>query len=165
MNVDSDETDDEAEEGAEEADDNNGEDEDDVGPARPSYVGIATGWSGDEESSFGADLFFAGLGDSDSGPEPPTIHGQNVAVDTDEDSSSLDIEPSSLAQGVFEIAEGWDGSVIFTNGLQDGQGLLDRDFEAIAAQLLTGATTTSGHDSGSDADVRMSGSDARRRKR
>jgi hypothetical protein len=160
MDVDSDETDDEAEEGAEEADDNEGEDEDDVGPARRSYVGIATGWSGDEESSFDADLFFAGLGDSDSAPEPPTIYGQNAAVDTDEDSSSLDIEPSSFAQGVFEITEGWDGSVIFTNGLQDGQGLLDWDFEANAAQLLTEATTTSGRDSGSDADVRMSGSDA-----
>lgn len=162
MNVDSDETDDEAEEGAEEADDNEGEDEDDddVGPARRSYVGIATGWSEDGESSFDADLFFAGLGDSDSGAEPPTVHGQNAAVDTDEDDSSLDIEPSALTQGVFEITEGWDGSVIFTNGLQDGQGHLDWDFEANAAQLLTEAATTSGHDSGSDADVRMSGSDA-----
>ncbi|KAH9066623.1 hypothetical protein EDB87DRAFT_1553312, partial [Lactarius vividus] len=162
MDVDSDESDDEAEEGAEDAEDNEGEDEDedDVGPARRPYVGIATGWTEDEESSFDADLFFAGLNDSDSGPEPSTIHGQNAAVDTDEDSSSLDVEPSSLTQGVFEITEGWDGSVIFTNGLQDGQGLLDWDFEANAAQLLTEATATSDHGSGSDADVRMSGSEA-----
>ena len=162
MDVDSDQSDDEAEEGAEEAEENEGEDEDedDVGPAQRSYVGIATGWTEDEESSIDADLFFAGLNDSDSGQEPSTIHGQNAAVDTDEDNSSLDIEPSSLAQGVFEITEGWDGSVIFTNGLQDGQGLLDWDFEANAAQLLTEATTTSDHDSGSDADVRMSGSEA-----
>ncbi|KAH9044246.1 hypothetical protein EDB84DRAFT_813335 [Lactarius hengduanensis] len=164
MDVDSDESDDEAEEGAEDAEDNEGEDEDenDVGPARRPYVGIATGWTEDEESSFDADLFFAGLNDSDSGQEPSTTHGQNAAVDTDEDSSSLDVEPSSLTQGVFEITEGWDGSVIFTNGLQDGQGLLDWDFEANAAQLLTEATATSDHGSGSDADadVRMSGSEA-----
>ncbi len=160
MDVDSDETDDEAEEGGEGAKNNEGEDEDedDVEPARRSYVGIATGWSEDEESSFDAALFFAGLSGSDSGPEPP-IHGRDVAVNTDEDTSSLDIEPSSLAQGVFEITEGWDGSVIFTNGLQDGQGLLDWDFEANAAQLLTEIATTSDHNSGSDADVRMSGSE------
>ncbi|KAF8271593.1 hypothetical protein EI94DRAFT_1720136 [Lactarius quietus] len=133
------------------------EDEDDVGSARRSYVGIATGWSEGEESSFDADLFFAGLGDSDSGLEPPTIHSKNATADTDDDNSSLDIEPPSLGQGVFEITEGWDGSVIFTNGLQDGQGLLDWDFEASAAQLLTEAATPSGHDSGSDADMRMSG--------
>ena len=162
MDVDSDETDDEAEDGAEDAEDNEGEDEDEdgVGSARRSYVGIATGWTEDEESSFDADLFFAGLGESDSGAEPPTIHGKNAAVDTDDDTSSLDVDPSSLGQGVFEITEGWDGSVIFTNGLQDGQGLLDWDFEANAAQLLTEAATTSGHGSGSDADMRMSGSDA-----
>ncbi|KAI9440500.1 hypothetical protein H4582DRAFT_1812111, partial [Lactarius indigo] len=162
MDVDSDESDDEAEEGAEDAEDNEGEDEDedDVGPARRSCVGIATGWTEDEESCFDADLFFAGLNDSDSGPEPSTVHGQNATVDTDEDSSSLDVEPSSLTQGVFEITEGWDGSVIFTNGLQDGQGLLDWDFEANAAQLLTEVTATSDHGSGSDADVRMSGSEA-----
>ena len=162
MDVDSDETDDEAEDGAEEADDNDGDDDDDddVGSARRSYVGIATGWSEGEESSFDADLFFAGLGDSDSGPEQPTVHDKNAAADTDDDSSSLDIEPSSHGQGVFEITEGWDGSVIFTNGLQDGQGLLDWDFEANAAQLLTEAATSSGHDSGSDADMRISGSDA-----
>ena len=163
MDVDSDETDDEAEDGAEEADDNDGDDDDDdddAGSARRSYVGIATGWSEGEESSFDADLFFAGLGDSDSGPEQPTVHDKNAAADTDDDNSSLDIEPSSHGQGVFEITEGWDGSVIFTNGLQDGQGLLDWDFEANAAQLLTEAATSSGHDSGSDADMRISGSDA-----
>ena len=160
MDVDSDETDDEAEDGAEEAEDNEDEDEDDAGPARRSCVGIATGWTEDEESSFDADLFFAGLGDSDSGAEPPTIHGKNATVTTDDDDSSLDVEPSSLGQGVFEITEGWDGSVIFTNGLQDGQGHLDWDFEANAAQLLTEAATTSGHDSGSDASMRASGSDA-----
>ncbi len=151
MDVDSDETDDEAE-GVEEdeGNDDEDEDEDDVGPVRGSYVGIATGWSGDEESSFDADLFFAGLSDSDSGPEITTIPDQDVAA-TEDDSS--DIGPCVLAQGTFDITEGWDGSVIFTNGLQDGQGLLDWDFEANAAQLLIEAGTMSESNSGSD--IRM----------
>jgi hypothetical protein len=156
MDVDSDETDDEAED-IEEAKGNDGEEEeeDDLGPVRGSYVGIATGWSEDEESSFDADLFFAGLSDSDSGPEISTIPDQD-AVAT-EDDSSVDIGSSVLAQGTFEITEGWDGSVIFTNGLQDGQGLLDWDFEANAAQLLIEAGTMSESNSGSD--IRMAESE------
>jgi hypothetical protein len=156
MDVDSDETDDEAEE-AEEAEGNDGEDEeeDDVGPVRGSYVGIATGWSEDEESSFDAELFFAGLSDSDSGPEITTVPDQDAAAS--ENDSSVDTGPSVLAQGTFEITEGWDGSVIFTNGLQDGQGLLDWDFEANAAQLLIEAGTMSESNSGSD--IRMAESE------
>jgi hypothetical protein len=159
MDVDSDETDDEAEDVEEaEGDDDEDEDEDNVGPVRGSYVGIATGWSEDEESSFDADLFFAGLSaglsDSDSGPEITTAPDQD-AVATEDDSS--DIGPSVLAQGTFEITEGWDGSVIFTNGLQDGQGLLDWDFEANAAQLLIEASTISESNSGSD--IRMAESE------
>jgi hypothetical protein len=155
MDVDSDETDDEAEDVEEaEGDDDEDEDEDDVEPVRGSYVGIATGWSEAEESSFDADLFFAGLSDSDSGPEITTVPDQD-AVATEDDSS--DIGPSVLAQGTFEITEGWDGSVIFTNGLQDGQGLLDWDFEANAAQLLIEASTISESNSGSD--IRMAESE------
>ena len=153
MDVDSDETDDEAED-VEEAEGDDEDDEDDVEPVRGSYVGIATGWSGDEESSFDADLFFAGLSDSDSGPEITTVPDQDAAA-TEDDSS--DIGPSVLAQGTFEITEGWDGSVIFTNGLQDGQGLLDWDFEANAAQLLIEASTISESNSGSD--IRMAESE------
>ena len=154
MDVDSDETDDEAEEGVEEAEGNDGDDDDDDGtePARGSYVGIATGWSNDEESSFDADLFFvAGLSDSDSGPDMSTVPGREVEDD------SIDIGSPALAQGIFEITEGWDGSVIFTNGLQDGQGHLDWDFEANAAQLLIEAGATSESNSGSD--IRMSESE------
>ena len=155
MDVDSDETDDGAEDVEKaEDDDDEDEDEDDVGPVRGSYVGIATGWSEDEESSFDADLFFAGLSDSDSGPEKNSVPKQDAAV-TEDDSS--DIGPSVLAQGTFEITEGWDGSVIFTNGLQDGQGLLDWDFEANAAQLLIEAGTISESNSGSD--IRMAESE------
>ena len=154
MDVDSDESDDEAEEDAEEAKGEDGEEdeEDGIGRARGSYIGIATGWSEDEESSFDADVFFAGLSDSDSGPELPTLPAHDG-------SSVTTIEPSSLAlaQGIFEITEGWDGSVIFTNGLQDGQGLLDWDFEANAAQLLIETATASDPNSGSD--VRMSESE------
>jgi hypothetical protein len=153
MDVDSDESDDEAED-VEEAEGDGDEDEDDVGPVRGSYVGIATGWSEGEESGFDADLFFAGLSDSDSGPEITTIPDQDAAA-TEDDSS--DIGPSVLAQGTFEITEGWDGSVIFTNGLQDGQGLLDWDFEANAAQLLIEASTISESNSGSD--IRMAESE------
>lgn len=153
MDVDSDETDDEAEDAEEaEGDDDEDEDADDVGPVRESYVGIATGWSEDEESSFDADLFFGGLSDSDSGPEK-----SNQAAATEDDSDSSDIGPTVLAQGTFEITEDWDGSVIFTNGLQDGQGLLDWDFEANAAQLLIEASTISESNSGSD--IRMAESE------
>jgi hypothetical protein len=151
MDVDSDESDDEAED-VKEAEDNDGEDEDDVGRVRGSYVGIATGWTEDEESSFDADLFFAGLSGSDSGPEITTVPDQDT-----ENDSSVDIGSSVLAQGTFEITEGWDGSVIFTNGLQDGQGLLDWDFEANAAQLLIEASTMSESNSGSD--IRMAESE------
>jgi len=155
MDVDSGETDGEAEDDEEaEGDDDEDEDEGDVGPVRGSYVGIATGWSEDEESSFDADLFFAGLSDSDSGPEITTVPDQDAAA-TEDDTS--DIGPSVLAQGTFEITEGWDGSVIFTNGLQDGQGLLDWDFEAHAAQLLIEASTISESNSGSD--IRMAESE------
>ncbi|KAI9511549.1 hypothetical protein F5148DRAFT_974912 [Russula earlei] len=153
MDVDT-ETDDEAEDGSEEDEGLHGEDdEDDTAAARGSYVGIATGWSEDEESSFDADLFFAGLSDSDSGPEITIAHNE-VEAATEED---VDIGPSALTHGIFEITEGWDGSVIFTNGLQDGQGLLDWDFEANAAQLLIEAHPMSESNSGSD--VRMSGSE------
>jgi len=156
MDVDSDETDDEAEEGVEEAEANDGDDDDDgTEPARGSYVGIATGWSNDEESSFDADLFFAGLSDSDSGPDISTVPGHEAAATEEDD--SIDVGSPALAQGVFEITEGWDGSVIFTNGLQDGQGHLDWDFEANAAQLLIETGTTSGSKSGSD--IRMSESE------
>jgi hypothetical protein len=157
MDVDSDETDDEAEEGVEEAEGNNGEDdeEDGTGPARGSYVGIATGWSDDEQSSFDADLFFTGL-DSDSGPDISAVPGHEAKVAT-EDDDSADLGSPPLAQGTFEITEGWDGSVIFTNGLQDGQGLLDWDFEANAAQLLIEAGTMS--ESNSCSDIRMSESE------
>ena len=153
MDVDSDETDDEAEEGVEEAEGNDGDDDDDDGtePARRSYVGIATGWSNDEESSFDADLFFAGLNDSDSGPDISIIPGHEAEDD------SIDIGSPALAQGIFEITEGWDGSVIFTNGLRDGQGHLDWDFEANATQLLIEAGATSESNSGSD--IRMSESE------
>jgi hypothetical protein len=155
MDIDSDESDDEAEGGAEEAEGDDGEDDEDgTEPARGSYIGIATGWS-DDESSFDADLFFAGLSDSDSGPELPNLPGPEAPLI--EDNSSVTVTPSSLAQGIFEITEGWDGSVIFTNGLQDGQGLLDWDFEANAAQLLIEAATVSGSNSGSD--IRMSESE------
>jgi hypothetical protein len=156
MDVDSDESDDEAED-VEEAEGNDGEDEDedDAGPVRGSYVGIATGWSEDEESSFDAELFFAGLSDSESGPEITTVPDQDAAA-SDNDSFA-DIGSSVLAQGTFEITEGWDGSVIFSNGLQDGQGLLDWDFEANAAQLLIEASTMSESNSGSD--IRMAESE------
>jgi hypothetical protein len=155
MDVDSDDSDDEAEEGAEEAEGDDGEDDEDdgIGPARGSYIGIATGWSNDEESSFDADLFFAGLSDSESGPELPAVPNQAATTEND---SSVTVAPS-LAQGIFEITEGWDGSVIFTNGLQDGQGLLDWDFEANAAQLLIEAAAVS--DSNSGSDIRMSESE------
>ncbi|KAI0044741.1 hypothetical protein FA95DRAFT_1608270 [Auriscalpium vulgare] len=158
MDVDSDETEEDGEEEAavkdEEANDGEDEDEDDMSFPSTAYAGIATGWSeDDEEARFDAELFFASLTDSESA-DAREDGDETVDEDDVDDEAMLELNAMALAaRGVFEVTEGWDGSVIFTNGLQDGQGLLDWDFEANAAQLLV-ETTSSG--SGSDTDVQMS---------
>ncbi|KAA1468760.1 hypothetical protein DENSPDRAFT_540258 [Dentipellis sp. KUC8613] len=54
----------------------------------------------------------------------------------------------------FEVTEGWDGSVIFTNGFGDGSGLLDFGFDTDidAAQFFMAAPFSSGSSSDEDDD-------------
>ncbi|KAG1746747.1 uncharacterized protein EDB91DRAFT_1118646 [Suillus paluster] len=141
-------TEDEDEEEEEEDKCDEEEDEETDGQA-PSviYTGLATGWSDDEESSFDADIFFANLSDtntddSSSEDEPADPQADDVMA------SSI----SSLQRSTnLEMTEGWDGQIVFTNGCDDGQGVLDLAFEATAAQLLASDTASISQDS----DVEM----------
>lgn len=146
MEVDSDATEDE-EDDEEEGDDESDEDDemDESGPG--GYAGVATGWSEDEgeESSFDADLFFANLSDS-------TADGDSTSDDEFADPSDADaamigpaeaggrVQPDGLP---FEVSHGWDGQIVFTNGVGEGHALLDHDFELSAAQLVDDSASPS----------------------
>lgn len=152
MEIDSDASEDEEEE--EEGDDE-GEEDDEMDESNPGYyAGVATGWSDeDEESSFDADLFFANLSDS-------TADGDSTSVDDDEladpnmDAAMIGptegggrVQPDGLP---FEVSHGWDGQIVFTNGVSEGHALLNHDFELSAAQLVDDSATPS-----QDSDVEM----------
>ncbi|EJF64175.1 hypothetical protein BD309DRAFT_948016 [Dichomitus squalens] len=116
-----------------------------------SRIGVSfpgDGWSDDEESSFDADVFFAGL-DSDSGASSPEMHfatlrasasGEDAepsgSFSADEEDALLlmDIDPSvqlRRGHGEFEIGVdldnlsfGWDGQLLFSSaGTGPGDGL------------------------------------------
>ena len=155
MDIDSDATEDEDDE---EEDGEDGGDEDELDDSNPgvTYVGVGTGWSDEgEESSFDADLFFANLSDS-------TADGQSSCSEDDGeegDHSDWDGEitgPAIHAARLqmdnlpFEVSQGWDGQVVFTNGLGEGQGILDLDFEVSAAQLVEDSASPS-----QDSDIEM----------
>jgi hypothetical protein len=154
MDGDSDATEDEDDD--EEGKDGGDEDELDEGNPGVTYAGVATGWSDeDEESSFDADLFFANLSGS-SGDSQSSASEEEGDVD---DHSDLNTEMTSPALHAarlqmdnlsFEVSQGWDGQIIFTNGLGEGQGILDLDFEVSAAQFVEDSASPS-HDS----DVEM----------
>jgi hypothetical protein len=117
-----DEDDDEEEEG--ETDELLGVEEDDEETdGRHRYVGLATGWSEEEdESSFDADLFFANLSDSSSTSGSSSTSTRRRChsctpggIDADQSSSTSE-SPSKTALP-FEVTENWDGRLIFTNGL------------------------------------------------
>jgi len=131
---------------------------------RRRYVGHATGWSEEEdESSFDADLFFANLSGSDSidsnsddddgGHFSPPRHYKHLSLSMAEDGDQSDISGSGMLSECtesgwagrrraeleslpFEVTEGWDGQIMFTNGVGDGQGLVDIEFEAHAEQFV-----------------------------
>lgn len=160
MDADSDE---DATEDEDDDDDDQAEaDEDETDEKGPSvaYAGVATGWSEDEESSFDADLFFANL--SDSTADQDSSSGGEDGDDGDES----DLESMSLSQASlmtqsrpdamsFEVTHSWDGQMVFTNGLREGQGILDVDFEVNAAQMVVETTASMSQDS----DVDMTTSD------
>lgn len=151
MDGDSDDhTEDEDEDEDEELCEEEEEDEETDGQA-PSviYTGLATGWSDDEESSFDADIFFDNLSDTNS----------DDSSSEDEPADPQDAQADVMANSIsglqcstdLEMTEGWDGQIVFTNGCDDGQGVLDLAFEATAAQLLASDTASISQDS----DVEM----------
>ncbi|KDQ26960.1 hypothetical protein PLEOSDRAFT_1077746 [Pleurotus ostreatus PC15] len=160
MEVDSDATEDEEEEEEQEEEE---EEPDEQAPGAP-FNGVATGWSEGEESSFDADLFFANLS-SDAESTDYSAAGDEGPDDVDIEDPPSDVDAISLVQAAaaglipqlrqeldnlpFEVTQGWDGQIVFTNGLQDGHGILDIDFEVNAAQLVDTSASPS-------ADVDMS---------
>jgi hypothetical protein len=161
MDVDSDATDEEDED----EDEDEGEDdtEETDGIAAGGYVGMATGWSDDDdESSFDADLFFANLSDSENSDGSSTVDddGGDDGDQSDLESTlfgeaSLSTLPSRPRLDSFEVTEGWDGQIVFTNGLSEGQGVLDMDFEATTAQFTVETSPSPSQES----DAEMSTSD------
>lgn len=126
------------------------EDEETDGQA-PSviYTGLATGWSDDEESSFDADIFFDNLSDTNS---DDSSSGDDPTEPRDAQADVMASSISSLQRSTdLEMTEGWDGQIVFTNGCDDCQGVLDLAFEATAAQLLASDTASISQDS----DVEM----------
>lgn len=147
-------TDDITEEEEDEDDEMEEDEEDDEtdGQASRVYTGLATGWSDEEASSFDADLFFSNLTDTSSDDGSSDIddsHPHDSATDP------LVNSVTSLRSADFEVTEAWDGQVVFTNGSNDGHGVLDLAFEANAAQLLASDSASISHDS----DVEMRTSD------
>ena len=155
MNVDSDDQadnqndqdqDEDEEEEDEEPDGLHGVEEDDEDTdGRHRYVGLATGWSEEEdESSFDADLFFANLSDSSSTSGSSSTSTRRRchsctpgAIDADQSSSTSE-SPSKTALP-FEVTENWDGHLIFTNGLvgdAESRGIVDIDFERDAERFI-----------------------------
>ena len=112
------------------------EDNDDDTDGRHHYVGLATGWSEEEdESSFDADLFFANLSDSSSSSASSSTRRRSHSytpggIDADQSSSTSE-SPSrpTLESLPFEVTENWDGQLIFTNGESESRGIVDINFE------------------------------------
>lgn len=163
MAVDTDATDEEDEEDEEEDEECQDEAEETDGMAPGGYVGMATGWSDDDdESSFDADLFFANLSDSEDSNGSSTVDD-----DPGDDGDQSDLESTTFGEASistlpprpnhdsFEVTEGWDGRIVFTNGLGEGQGILDMDFEATAAQFTVETSASPSQES----DAELSTSD------
>ena len=121
------------------------EEDDEDTDGRHRYVGLATGWSEEEdESSFDADLFFANLSDSSSTSGSSSTSTRRRChsctpggIDADQSSSTSE-SPSKTALP-FEVTENWDGHLIFTNGLvgdAESRGIVDIDFEKDAERFI-----------------------------
>ena len=123
------------------------EEDDEDTDGRHRYVGLATGWSEEEdESSFDADLFFANLSDSSSGSGSSSTSTRRrchscTPGDIDADQSSSTSDSPIKAALPFEVTENWDGHLIFTNGLvgdAESRGIVDNDFEKDAERFMDG---------------------------
>ncbi|KAF5383844.1 hypothetical protein D9615_003653 [Tricholomella constricta] len=153
MDVDSDATEDDDDDDDDDDDGNEpDEEETDERSTGAGYIGVATGWSeDDDESSFDADLFFANLSDSEDRDASSSTDDGDDGDHSDMDSMEASITSLPSMPPEFEITEGWDGQIVFTNGLREGQGMLDMDFEAHAAALAETSASPS-----QESDVEMS---------
>ncbi|KAF9449961.1 hypothetical protein P691DRAFT_758622 [Macrolepiota fuliginosa MF-IS2] len=161
MNVDSDGTEEEDEEEEDEQDLDEDDEETDGRGIGAGYTGLVTAWSDDDESSFDADIFFANLTDSDTRSDSSCSHRDETGEDGDQsdmdtashsDTAGLVSQRQELENLQLEVTQGWDGQIVFTNGLSDGRGILDIDFEVEASQFMTEASPLPVGDS----DVEMS---------
>ncbi|KXN81525.1 hypothetical protein AN958_04462 [Leucoagaricus sp. SymC.cos] len=158
MNVDSDGTEDEEEEEDPEED----AEETDGRGAGAGYTGLVTAWSDDDESSFDADIFFANLTDSDNSDSSCSLHDEagddgdlsDMETGTHSDTAELISRRQELENLQLEVTQGWDGQIVFTNGLNDGRGVLDIDFEVKASQFMAEESPVPAQDS----DVEMTSS-------
>ncbi|KAH8832458.1 hypothetical protein DL96DRAFT_657583 [Flagelloscypha sp. PMI_526] len=91
--------------------------------AHHGYVGLVTGWSEDEDEDdgFDAELFFANL-DEGSSSSASLASDDEDGDQSDFGSMSVDgpddVQPLLPA---FEVTQGWDGRLVFTNGPHDVQ--------------------------------------------
>ncbi len=153
---DEDEDDEEDDDEAEEEDDADVEEEEEETDTRPGCTGMVTGWSDDEESSLDADLFFAHLTDTSS--------SSSTSSDDEVEFEHHILDPEVLGEALsrlghvqdlpFQVTEGWDGQVVFTNGLTDGhgQGSLDAEFDARAMQFIVETSTSTSEDVDAEMD-------------
>ncbi|ESK97737.1 hypothetical protein Moror_17444 [Moniliophthora roreri MCA 2997] len=171
MDADSDEDNDQDEDDAQddEQDDDDDEDDDqDESDTRlgAGYVGFATGWSDDDKSSFDADLFFANLS-SDSDSDGSSTQGEDDGVDGDQ--SDLDALTEAAASIIphlrqtithmpFDVTEGWDGQIVFTNGLGEAQGTASLDVQFPPSPFVPETSASPSADG--DGDVDMLSTDA-----
>ncbi|KIJ55380.1 hypothetical protein M422DRAFT_239999 [Sphaerobolus stellatus SS14] len=124
----------------EEEEDEEAEADEDDDPDIRYGRGLVTVWqSSDEDEDFDMEVFFATLTDS-SGP------GSDAdAEDSGDETDGSDLSSISMteavaagllhtAQAPLVVTEDWDGRLVFTDGLKDGQGIFDVHFEVNAQQ-------------------------------
>jgi hypothetical protein len=160
MNIDSDATEEDEEE-EEEEDLGEDDDEADGRGVGAGHTGLVTAWSGDE-SSFDADIFFANLADSEDNDSDSSCcqHGEtgeegdhsDMETTSHIDTAELISQRQELENLQLEVTQGWDGQIVFTNGLNDDRGILDIDFEVNASRFMAEENRSPAHDS----DVSMS---------
>lgn len=147
--VDSDATEDEDEEEALAMAEADEDDEDETDERSVGGSGLVTGWSDeDEESSFDADLFFANLSTTSNSDSSSDESMRELGLEDGDDDTVSDASTEAgfhhMREGLenfpLEITEGWDGQLMFTNGLPSaGTGLIDLDFERdVSAFIVPG---------------------------
>ncbi|KDQ61607.1 hypothetical protein JAAARDRAFT_190347 [Jaapia argillacea MUCL 33604] len=129
------------------------DDEDGPGVTFPGVA--TGGWSDSEESSFDADLFFSNLTTDSEESRRVDGEDSDGDEDSDGEAMAMDVDAMSLAEVAagfqdilasglrgsgsvmgpdgfrmegglsLEVTQGWDGQIVFSNGLREGPGLLD----------------------------------------